>query len=148
MNREERIYSVTMTEDELRLFSEFLEQREYTGPVKRQNRVLRNQRLDNRNPYKSEIRVMKTLGKEIPKESVNKANSYKQAQRRSERSMPSGNLGWYYGGEGSPRIDQKAMKTSIHDRINAKSVAIRSGKRLIDHGKNNTTSPGLFRFAD
>ena len=29
MNREERIYSVTMTEDELRLFSEFLEQKEY-----------------------------------------------------------------------------------------------------------------------
>ena len=30
MNREERIYSVTMTEDELRLFSEFLEQRDYS----------------------------------------------------------------------------------------------------------------------
>ena len=29
MNREERIYSVTMTEDELRLFSKFLEQKEY-----------------------------------------------------------------------------------------------------------------------
>ena len=29
MNREERIYSVTMTEDELRLFSEFLEQKEF-----------------------------------------------------------------------------------------------------------------------
>ena len=29
MNREERIYSVTMTENELRLFSEFLEQREF-----------------------------------------------------------------------------------------------------------------------
>lgn len=26
MNREERIYSVTMTEDELRLFSDFLKQ--------------------------------------------------------------------------------------------------------------------------
>lgn len=30
MNREERIYSVTMTENELRMFSEFLEQREYS----------------------------------------------------------------------------------------------------------------------
>ena len=30
MNREERIYSVTMTENELRLFSEFLEQRDYS----------------------------------------------------------------------------------------------------------------------
>ena len=29
MNREERLYSVTMTADELRLFSEFLEQKEY-----------------------------------------------------------------------------------------------------------------------
>lgn len=138
-----------MTEEELRLFSEFLEQREYAGPVKMQNRVLRNQRLDSRNPYKREIQVMKTLGKEIPKELVSKANSYKQqAQRHFERSMPSGNLGRYYGGEGSPRVDQKAVKSSIHDRINAKSVAIKSGKRLIDHSKSNTTSPGLFRFAD
>ena len=29
MNIEERFYSVTLTEEELRLFSEFLEQREY-----------------------------------------------------------------------------------------------------------------------
>lgn len=145
---EERVFSVTMTEEELSLFSEFLEQREYAGPVKRQNRILRNQRLDNQNPYKKEIQVRKTLGKEVSKESVNNANSYKQAQRRFERSMPSGNLGWYYGGEGSPRVDQKAMKSSIHNRINAKSVAVKSGKHLIDHNNSNTTSPGLFRFAD
>ena len=42
---EERVFSVTMTEEELRLFSEFLEQREYAGPVKMQNKALKKQYL-------------------------------------------------------------------------------------------------------
>ena len=35
---EERVYSVTMTEDELRLFSEFLEQREYSSKAQKLRR--------------------------------------------------------------------------------------------------------------
>ena len=38
---EERVYSVTMTEEELKLFSEFLEQKIYTGPTKRHNKDLK-----------------------------------------------------------------------------------------------------------
>ena len=38
---EERLYSVTMTEDELKLFSEFLEQKNYTGETKRHNKALK-----------------------------------------------------------------------------------------------------------
>lgn len=36
-------YVVNMTEAEMKLFSEFLEQREYTGPVKKANEKLRRQ---------------------------------------------------------------------------------------------------------
>ena len=35
---EERVYSVTMTENELRLFSEFLEQREYSSKAQKLRR--------------------------------------------------------------------------------------------------------------
>ena len=37
-NMEERIYSITMTEDELRLFSEFLEEREYSSKAQKLRR--------------------------------------------------------------------------------------------------------------
>ena len=38
INKKERVYSVTMTEDELKLFSEFLEQREYSSKAQKLRR--------------------------------------------------------------------------------------------------------------
>jgi hypothetical protein len=38
---EDKLISVIMTEAEVKLFSEFLEQREYTGPTKRANKELK-----------------------------------------------------------------------------------------------------------
>ena len=137
-----------MTEEELSLFSEFLEQREYAGPVKVQNKIRKNSFVRSKNPYTSEIKVRKALGKEITPDLIKNERGLVQAERRFMRRMPGANLGWVYGGEGSPRQDQKAMKSSIHDRINSKSEAIKLGRNLDSHRKENRSNPGLFKFID
>lgn len=38
---EERLYSILLNEEEMKLYSEFLEQRSYTGPTKKQNKELK-----------------------------------------------------------------------------------------------------------
>ena len=60
MNREERIYSVTMTEDELRLFSEFLEQKEYAAS--------RGPKMPKRRPTVSKSQVVARNAKTIEKD--------------------------------------------------------------------------------
>ena len=52
MNREERVYSVTMTEEELKLFSEFLEQREYS---KEEELKLKKLRYEDPDQYIKEV---------------------------------------------------------------------------------------------
>lgn len=54
MNREERIYSVTMTEDELRLFSEFLEQRGFAD--KHEEQRLLKLRYEDPDKYLEQVR--------------------------------------------------------------------------------------------
>lgn len=69
MNREERVFSVTMTEDELRLFSEFLEQREYS---KEEEIELKKLRYEDPDQYLKEVEKYRETKRSVGRDAISK----------------------------------------------------------------------------
>lgn len=122
---EERVFSVTMTEDELRLFSEFLEQREYARGV-----------VSKMNPNMVHRRVMN--GKTITKITPGKGPSIKQIKEAKIQSQAKQQVDEKISSvkakSPKPKYESKGWKT----QETAESVEARAqhGKRVEKLEKN------------
>lgn len=117
MNREERIYSVTMTEDELRLFSEFLEQKEYArGVVSKMNpNMVRNGRL--------------TAGKASSSKQARNSSYRRALQAHGEKSVKyESRNGRTVEVPGSrAEFNDKVAEAKKHDRLSSRTSDINHG---------------------
>lgn len=111
---EERLYSVTMTEEELRLFSEFLEQREYTGPTKMANKALKNQQFMDRNRLGRPALTAAGTKEYVPR-TTSAPNTWTPQQRsqnmgismarKAERNVSAPNGFSYHAGDSKRNVD-------------------------------------------
>ena len=81
MQEKMKLYSVEMTETELRLFSEFLGQKEFAGPVKMQNKALKRQNLMKRHNISNHASSVADI----------------RGAREKERSIPRYRQRYHYG---------------------------------------------------
>ena len=155
MNREERIYSVTMTEDELKLFSEFLEQREYAGPVKMQNKALKRQVLIKKHnipTYTSEggktVRIEQAKGprrsRYIPSEWVKDSRGIEQRKKGTGIRIPAVERTSAQQAQEKAIQEARKQERSIPDRRGSYHYGAREENRKnlnIDITNGNKTNP-------
>ena len=156
MNKEERIYSVTMTEDELRLFSEFLEQKVFFDDSKSNSKWLKshNSTKELENPKEEDVRRVGKRPDLIPKieEAVDEAkkgfdslafveNNYKDksaiyklsdSQRMSKRFIEDKNPEFQdlYKIKNKTTVDPETWSTE-----NLKHDAELAGKKMAAHAR-------------
>lgn len=154
MDREERIYSVTITENEFKLFSEFLEQREYAGLVKLQNKAIKRDFFLNYSPYtyhgkprpNKEYKKLKKLqerrGNDSEWLSYQKKvvdNSLTRRRKNYATRDSSGNLALPLDLESAygSKMKYPSTKSDINYRINVKSKELGNEKNLYEYISEN-----------
>ncbi len=158
-----KTYSVTMTETELKLFSEFLEQREYTGPVKSYNKTVKREYFLHYSPYSyhgEKKRPNKAYNKfknrqewwknskeceswlrpykeDVDKSLKKRREAYAKRDSSGDLKLPL-ELKQAYGSKGNVA----SIKSDINYRINTKAETLKDGMTLNDYISDNFGKKG------